>query len=581
MQEIDFGGSLNLHARQYDAIAGGPHTITASFVSDPHEHLYGMGEYQQDVMDLKGSTFELADRNSQATIPFVLSSAGYGFLWNNPAVGQATFGLNRTEWRADSSYQLDYWVSVGQTPAQIEEHYADATGHAPMMPSWALGFWQCKLRYWNQEQVLEVARRFVREKIPVSVLVIDFFHWPHMGDFRFEKQFWPDPKKMCAELHKLGIRVMVSVWPQIALNSENYADMREKGLLVRSESGLDIGMMFEGPSQFYDATNPQARQYVWDKCREDCADLGVDAFWLDEAEPEFGIADFSHYRYHAGPALVSANVYPRDYNRGFYEGQEQIGRQSQIVNLTRCAWAGSQRYGALVWSGDVGSTFKDLRHQITIAIHMGFAGIPWFTTDMGGFHDGRIDQESFRELFIRWAEFETFLPIMRNHGDRSKLDEEGNLKEPVIARDGSHRSPSGAENEPWSMGDKVESVLRKFIDIRQAMRPYLEQLFQQAHVQGQPLVRGLYYEFPHDEQAACIPDEYCFGPDLLVAPITYESHRSREVYLPNEDGSHTIWTDLRDGKQYQGGQSVEVSAALDSIPVFARDEHTHGLIGLL
>lgn len=321
LQETDFGGSLNLHARHYEAIQGGPHAITASFVSPADEHLYGMGEYQQSIMDLKGSTFELADRNSQASVPFVVSSAGYGFLWNNPAVGRATFATNRTEWVARSTRQLDYWVTAGDTPAQIESHYVQATGHAPIMPDWALGFWQCNLRYWNQDQVLRIARRFKQEHIPVSVLVIDFFHWPHMGDFRFEKEFWPDPKKMCDELHKLGIRVMVSVWPQIALASENYDEMRQKGLLVRSESGLDIGMMFEGPSQFYDATNPQARQYVWEKCRKNYADLGVDAFWLDEAEPEFAVPDFSHYRYHAGPALSCANVYPRDYDRGFYEGQ--------------------------------------------------------------------------------------------------------------------------------------------------------------------------------------------------------------------------------------------------------------------
>ena len=249
-EETYSGGSLNLHARSYTPIYGGAQAITATFLAPKDEHLYGMGEYQQSVMDLKGSTFELADRNSQASVPFVVSSTGYGFLWNNPAIGRATFALNRSEWHADSSHQLDYWVTAGDTPAKIEENYANATGHAPVMPDWALGFWQCKLRYWNQDQVLEVARRFVKEHIPVSVLVIDFFHWPHMGDYRFEKEFWPDPKKMCDELHKLGIRVMVSVWPQVGLTSENYREMKRKGLLVHAESGVDVGMMFEGPSQF-------------------------------------------------------------------------------------------------------------------------------------------------------------------------------------------------------------------------------------------------------------------------------------------------------------------------------------------
>ncbi len=579
LKETGFGGSLNLHARQYDAITGGPHAITASFQSPKDEHLYGMGEYQQSVMDLKGSTFDLQDRNSQASVPFVVSSAGYGFLWNNPAVGRATFALNRTEWHADSSRQLDYWVTAADSPADIERQYADATGHAPIMPDWALGFWQCKLRYWNQDQVLAVARRFKKEHIPVSVLVIDFFHWPHMGDYRFEKEFWPDPKKMCDELHKMGIRIMVSVWPQVGLNSENYEEMRQKGLLIRAESGLDIGMMFEGPSQFYDATNPQAREYVWNKCRQNYADMGVDAFWLDEAEPDFGVADFQNYRYHAGPALQCANLYPRDYDRGFYEGQEKIGRKNNIVNLTRCAWAGSQRYGALVWSGDVGSTFADLRHQITIAIHMGMAGIPWFTTDMGGFHDGRIDQKSFRELFLRWAQFETFLPIMRNHGDRSELHKDGSLKEKITAADGTRRLPSGAPNEPWSMGPTVEKILVKFINIREAMRPYVHELFQQAHTDGQPLVRGLFYEFPNDRKATDVADEFLFGPDLLVAPVTEAGKTSRTVYLPGD--ASTSWTDLRDGKKYAGGTTVTLSAPIDTLPVLARNGRDHGLAGRL
>lgn len=217
-----------------------------------------------------------------------------------------------------------------------------------------------------------------------------------MGDFRFENEFWPDPKAMADELHSMGVKLMVSVWPQVALASENYVEMKSKNLLVRADKGEDVGMMFEGPSQFYDATNPKAREYVWEKCRTNYAELGVDAFWLDEAEPEYGTYDFDNYRYYAGPNQQVANIYPRDYNKGFYEGQQTIGRDGDIVNLTRCAWAGSQRYGSLVWSGDVGSTFADLRAQITCSIHMGMAGIPWFTTDMGGFHDGIIDSGRFQ-----------------------------------------------------------------------------------------------------------------------------------------------------------------------------------------
>ncbi|PWG63644.1 TIM-barrel domain-containing protein [Bifidobacterium callitrichidarum] len=578
-REASRGGSLDLHARRFKPIIGGDHAVTVSFESPANERLYGMGEYQQNVMDLKGCTLELAHRNSQASVPFVVSSAGYGFLWNNPAVGSVVFGKNRTEWKADATRQIDYWVTVGETPSAIMEHYADATGHAPAMPEWGLGFWQCKLRYWNQNQLLEVARGFKKRGIPLDLIVIDFFHWPYMGDFRFEKEFWPDPKAMCDELHDMGVKVMVSVWPQVAISSENYAEMKANNLLVRADRGEDIGMMFEGPSQFYDATNPAARNYVWTKCQKNYADYGVDAFWLDEAEPEYGTYDFENYRYYAGPNQQVANVYPREYNRGFFEGQTNYGREGEIVNLTRCAWAGSQRYGALVWSGDVGSTFSDLKAQITCGIHMGMAGIPWFTTDMGGFHDGDINSESFKELLLRWCQFSCFSPVMRNHGDRSAIQADGTMKEIITNAAGEHRSPSGADNEPWSYGEDVERIMVKFIQIRELLRDYMRELFNEAHETGHPLMRGLFYEFPEDSAAADIADEYMLGSDLLVAPVVEEGARVRDVYLPGDE--NTTWTDLRDGTVYTGGQTISASTPLDTFPVFARNGHDHGLIGAL
>ncbi|OZG69571.1 glycoside hydrolase family 31 protein [Bifidobacterium eulemuris] len=579
LRESPRGGSLNLHARRFQPITGGECKVTVSFEAPADERLYGMGEYQQNVMDLKGCTLELAHRNSQASVPFVVSSAGYGFLWNNPAIGSVTFGKNRTEWKADATSQIDYWICAGGTPAAIMEHYADATGHAPVMPEWGLGFWQCKLRYWNQEQLLEVAREFKRRQIPIDLIVIDFFHWPHMGDFRFEEEFWPDPKAMADELHEMGIKLMVSVWPQVAVASENYAEMKSRNLLVKADAGEDIGMMFEGPSQFFDATNPKARAYVWGKCRANYADLGADAFWLDEAEPEYGTYDFENYRYFAGPNQQIANLYPREYNRGFYEGQLAMGRENEIVNLTRCAWAGSQRYGALVWSGDVGSTFDDLKAQVTCAIHMGMAGIPWFTTDMGGFHDGDINSEYFREVLARWCQFSCFSPVMRNHGDRSALQPDGTMKQTITNAAGEHRSPSGADNEPWSYGETIEAVFTKYIGIRERMREYMRELFDEAHRTGHPLMRGLFFEFPDDATAADIADEYMLGADLLVAPVMEEGARSREVYLPGDAG--VSWTCLHDGSVHQGGTTIQTDAPLDVIPVFARDGRDHGLAGAL
>lgn len=577
LREAPAGGSLMLKAREYEPIAGGSYGLKVSFISSQDEHLYGMGEYQQNILDIKGCTFELAHRNSQASVPFVVSSAGYGFLWHNPAIGRAVFGKNRTEWEARSSDQIDYWITAGDDYAQIESQYADATGHAPVMPEWGLGFWQSKLRYWNQDQVIKVAHGFKERDIPLDLLVVDFFHWPHMGDYRFEDEFWPDPAAMVRELDQLGIKLMVSIWPQVSIASENFVEMKKRNYLTSTEAGLDLDMMFEEPSVNYDATNPGAREFVWNLCKKNYWDKGVRAFWLDEAEPEYGVYDFRNYRYSLGSDLNVGNIYPQLYNKGFYDGQVAEGAKGQIVNLTRCAWAGSQRYGSLVWSGDVGSTFEDMRSQITCAIHMGMAGIPWFTTDMGGFHDGIVDTEDFRELLSRWCAFSCFLPVMRNHGDRSLHSAGG--KESVKTADGCRRSPSGADNEPWSYGPQVEQVFRKFIKAREVMRPYTRSLFREAHECGLPLVRGLFFEFPGDRMAADISDEYMFGPDLLVAPVVEAGARARKVWLPGDEGLR--WRNLHTGEELRGGQEVQVQTPIDVIPVFACDGKDHGLLGLV
>jgi alpha-D-xyloside xylohydrolase len=569
LRELDRNGSLDLEARAFRPILGGDYTLTASFEARPDEKLYGMGLYQQDILDLKGCTFELAHRNSQASVPFVMSSAGYGFLWHNPAIGRATFGANRTEWFAESTTQLDYWVTAGDTPAQISAAYADATGHVPMMPEYGLGYWQCKLRYWNQEQLLQVAREHTRRGLPLDVIVADFFHWPHMGDYRFDEQFWPDPAAMVAELEEMGVRLMVSVWPQVSTDSENYADFKRSNLLVKAERGLDLHMAFGGPSAFLDMTNPETRERVWELCRKNYHDLGVTLFWLDEAEPEYGIYDFDNYRYHAGPNVQVGNLYPQHFARAFYEGQVAAG-QSEVVNLLRCAWAGSQRYGALVWSGDIYSSFESMRRQVTAGIHMGVAGIPWFTTDIGGFHQGRIDDPDFRDLLVRWFQFGAFCPVMRMHGDRLPYED-------VVAPDGTPRVRSGGPNELWSYGEEVYEILAKYVRVRESLRPYLRATMAAAHQDGQPVMRGLFHGFPADPVAWDIGDEYLLGGDLLVAPVFTPHATSRRVYLP----AGADWTDVHTGSVHAGGTWVEADAPSDVIPVFARSG-THGdLVGLI
>lgn len=568
LKENGYQGALDTASRHFKPILGGDWELTASFKSDPNEKLYGMGQYQQEIWNIKNCVFELAQRNSQASVPFVLSSAGYGFLWHNPAIGKAIFARNITQWTAASTRQLDYWLTAGDTPDEIERAYADAVGHAPVMPEYGLGFWQCKLRYWNQEQLLNVAREYHRRGIPVSVIVCDYFHWPKLGDYRFDEEFFPDPEAMTAELKEMGIELMVSVWPQVDVKSENYADMQQRGLLIRAERGVQLGKLFAGNSMQYDATNPEARRFVWEKCKENYYNHGIRLFWLDEAEPNYTVDDFDNYRMQLGTHAAIGNIYPQLYAKGFYDGLSEEGEQP--LTLVRCAWAGSQRYGALVWSGDVHCTWEAFRSQLCAGLHMAVAGIPWWTTDIGGFNGGTTDDPDFQRLLVRWFEWGTFCPVMRLHGDRMP-------REFLHHADGSPLFPSGADNEVWSFGGENCETLTRYIHLREAMHPYLRRLMQETHETGRPVMRPMFYEFPQDSTCWDLGDQYMLGSDLLVAPVMYDHVEKRSVYLP----AGSQWTLLHTGGTFEGGQTVCVDAPLDTIPVFRRDNALPGLQGIL
>lgn len=552
--------SLEIEAREFKPIIAGDYELSMRFVSNKNEKIYGMGQYQQDFLNLKGADLELAQRNSQASVPFALSSLGYGFLWNNPAVGRVCFGKNITTWEAYSTKKLDYWITAGDTPADIEEAYANATGKVPMMPEYAMGFWQCKLRYQTQEELLKVAREYKRRNLPISVIVVDFFHWPLQGEWKFDPTYWPDPDAMIAELKEIGIELMVSIWPTVDYRSENFDEMMNKGLLIRTDKGFRISMDYMGNTLHYDATNPEGREYLWQKAKENYYDKGVKIFWLDEAEPEYSVYDFDNYRYYLGPNVQIGNVYPMMYAKTFFDGMKEEG-QENIINLIRCAWAGSQRYGALVWSGDIHSTFESLRNQLTAGLNMGLAGIPWWTTDIGGFFGADISDEKFHELLIRWFQYGAFCPVMRLHGYRWPLQEQ-------YGTTGGAPCVSGAANEVWSYSEKVYEICKKFLDIREKIRPYIRELMKEAHKKGTPVMRPLFYDFPNDKNCWNNEKQYMFGNRVMVAPVLFEGQREVDVYLP--EGSR--WTHIWTNKSFEGGQNICVNAPLDEIPLFARDD---------
>lgn len=548
--------SLRVTAREYRPIRGGDYAFTLRFEAR-EEKLFGMGQYQQPQFDLKGCTLELAQRNSQVSVPFLMSSLGYGFLWNNPAVGRVTFANNVTEWQAESIRQMDYWVTVG-SPKEIMENYTALVGRAPEFPENALGLWQCKLRYRTQEEVLSVAREYHARGIPLDVIVIDFFHWTRQGDWKFDPVYWPDPAAMVRELKALGVRCMISVWPTVDKKSENFEEMREKGLLIRPERGSQC-FDFLGDSYIYDATNPSARAYIWEKCRRNYFESGIDMFWLDEAEPEYTSYDFDNFRYHLGTDLQVGNVYPVMHARAFWEGQREAG-QRDVCNLIRSAWVGSQKYGVVLWSGDIQGNFETLRDQFAAGLNVGLAGIPWWTTDIGGFFVN-VKDPAHKELLMRWFEWATFCPVLRMHGDKGPSDI------PLLddRNWGGGFCHTGLANEIWSYGEDVYEVLKGYVDLRERMKPYISEVMHEAAENGSPVMRAMFYEFPEDPACWACSDQYMFGSRYLVAPVLWAGVTRRAVYLPQGK-----WRDMNSGEVYEGGCTVTVPAPVEIIPVFER-----------
>ena len=550
--------SLSIPARAYKDLKGDLFHIDCCFESYDDEHIYGLGQHQHGRLDQKGCVIELIQRNTEVSIPFLFSSRGYGFLWNNPAVGRVELGYNATRWVAEAAPQIDYWITTGENPAEILSNYADVTGHAPEFPAWASGFWQSKLRYASQDELESVAREYRQRDLPLSVIVIDFFHWTRQGDWQFDSQAWPDPAGMVKRLEELGIKVMVSIWPTVSRLSKNFQEMWNKNYIIRNKLGSVAQMYFVDIQDedgiylhYYDSTHPGARKFLWEKVKDGYYQYGIKLFWLDACEPEMLPFLPENLRFHAGDGEAVANNYPLDHARGFYEGMLAEGEKAPLF-LCRSAWAGSQRYGAAVWSGDVMSTFSALKAQVKEGLNMGLSGIPWWTSDIGGFRGGDPTTPYFQQLIVRWFQFGVFCPIFRLHGHRLPNTDDFN----------------GAANEVWSFGEPAYQIIKKYMLLRERLRPYVMKQMSMASETGIPLMRPLFVDFPSDPVCYQVEDEYLFGADLLVAPILDADIQTRNVYLPANSTWRDAWTD----QVYTGGQWIPIETPLDKIPLFLRGD---------
>ena len=522
-----------------------------TFKSNDGEHFYGLGHEASGRFDLKGCSFDLRHVNAKSTVPFVYSSLGYGFIWNNPAVGNVELSANRTRWSVGATRKIDYVVIAGN-PKEVSETLADLTGHAPVMPHWATGFWQSRLRYETQEDLLEVARRYKAESIPLSAIICDYFHWTEQGDYKFDPQYWHDVKAMTDELHQMGTRLIVSVWPTINEKSENYGYMCDNNMLIRTAEGSNRVFDFYGPQAEIDVTNPETRKFVFSKIKENYLDNGVDGLWFDEAEPEIHPEHFGNLLLHIGRGNEVGLLYPYYYAKMAFDGFADMGETP--VTLIRAAYLGIQKFGALVWSGDIPSTFESLAEQVKAGLNASMCGIPWWNTDIGGFWGADTQSDEFRELIVRWFQYGVFSPVMRLHGNRNR---HGEKKRDV-------KEASGDPNEIWSFGERNFGILKDLVLLRERLRPYIEKHMKTAAEKGYPVMRPMFFDFHGDETCYTLGEQYMFGDDIIFAPIINRGQTEKAVYLPEGE-----WVLTKTKSTYCAGWHT-VTAEIDEFIAFVR-----------
>ena len=538
--------------------------VGATFAAPKDEHYYGLGQNQEGYFDRRGRVVRCAhDYNApggqSVCVPFVVTNKGYGILWDNPSRTTVAFAIgNATKWTSDVGQRVSFFVITGKTYDEIYEGFRTLTGDAPMLPKSAYGYIQCKQRYSSQAELMGVARKYRALHLPIDDLVIDWFTYTKMGQMDMDPAKWPDPVAMLKELHAMNYHVMISVWPRFVEGSRYYPLLLKNGWFEHLADGTPTnGEPYDHAGSDIDTTNPDAAKWYWSVIKENYVDKGFDAFWADETEPD--LSPNGSY-FHVGPGTEYFNTYPLFHTAAFYNGMRRDMKERALI-LARDAYPGAQHNGAIFWSSDISPTWDVLKRSVPTGINFVASGMPYWSTDIGGwqdlpyFHkperpvlidpsDARAEvghYDDYPELYVRWFEYGAFQPNFRTHGTRP-------------------------ENEVWSYGKQAQPILEKFLRLRYELMPYIYSLGWEAHETGAPFMRGLFMDFGDDPKVADIGDEYMFGPSLLVAPVTDQGMTSREVYLPAGTDWYNFWTNER----VHGGQSIAVSAPIDEIPLFVR-----------
>ncbi len=513
----------------------GFYRITDRFSPDATEAMYGLGQHQSGLFNYRGSTVELGQNNTDVAIPLLLSTKGYAILWNTASL---TYVDNRfpllLAFQSLAGRSIDYYFLYGPEFDSILHQYRTMTGHTPMLPKWAYGYFQSKDRYVSLDEIRSIAGRYRAEQIPLDTMVQDWFWWAHEGDPIFNANYHDVPGSLAA-LHDEHVHAMISVWGLMDPSSKNYR--------IMTAHHWDIP-----GTHVYDATNPAARDFYWNNLVGPLLKQGWDAFWLDSAEPEeywphLGDAILKDKPLFIGSGAEYTNVFPFMHTLGVQDHWMATTEQKRVFLLTRSAFLGQQRVGATVWSGDVYSTWWGLKHQVAAGLNFALSGYPYWTTDIGGYWpaiDGRIEEPDYQELYARWFEYGAFCPIFRSHGHRP-------------------------ENEFWSY-PKVEPILLEYDKLRYRLMPYIYSLAWKVSSEDYTIMRPLVMDYRADPHTWNLGDEFMFGPALLVSPVLEPGATMRSVYLPEKSD----WVDFWSGDRVAGGQTVQAAAPLDRMPLYVR-----------
>ncbi|WP_419699655.1 TIM-barrel domain-containing protein [Mucilaginibacter sp. NFX135] len=537
-------------------------TISTQFVSPQNEGLFGLGCHPLDSLSInyKGRNQELLIKYLTGAIPVLLSTKGYGLMWDNYSASNfygAEAGNTKFKYVSESGKQVDYYFFYGPSFDHIIDLYRTATGKAPMFGKWAFGLFQSQDRYMSEDEIISVKDNYRNNHIPVDAIVQDWYYWDPLpiGSHVMKPERYPHPKQMVDELHKANIHAMISIWPVFGKGTPNYDALEKMGGLTDITWDNVVTHTFD---TYYDAHNPKARELYWDQARDSLVKrYGWDAWWIDQCEPDNGALQDARRQsnFSIGKGIDYFNTYSLQHTKGVYEGWRRDIPGKRAFFLVRQSFAGEQRNASTLWSGDIECTFKDFKNQVPQGINACASGLPYWTSDIGGYHfhwkAADWSQPDKRELFTRWFQFGAFSPIFRIHG----------------------KGERALFSKNWD--DHTKAILLNFDKLRYRLLPYIYSLAGRVTTDNYTIMRSLAFDFRDDSKVYGIPDQYMFGPAFMVNPVTEQLYtaadadkkaKARQVYLPAASKWYDFWT----GELLDGGQTISAAAPIDILPLYVK-----------